>query len=60
VHGRSPDPTSGPVMGRIFADDQETIHPKLASAERMAIVDLSELREGLRGSLRVDRHRRIE
>ena len=34
VHGRSPDPTSGPVMGRIFADDQETIHPKLASAER--------------------------
>ena len=34
VQGRSPDPNSGVVMGRVFADDQKTIHPKVARVER--------------------------
>jgi hypothetical protein len=33
VRGRAPDPSSGVVLGRMFADDQKTTHPKVASLD---------------------------
>ena len=34
VEGRAPDPSSGLVLGRIFAEDQQTVQPKIASVDR--------------------------
>lgn len=34
VEGRAPDPSSGAVLGRIFADDQKTVQPKVPSVDR--------------------------
>jgi hypothetical protein len=34
VEGRAPDPSSGVVLGRVFADDQKTIQPKIAGVDR--------------------------
>jgi hypothetical protein len=33
VQGRGPDASSGGQMGRVYADDQKTIHPKVGGAD---------------------------